>query len=139
MDQDHTGIAGLLGIARPSGTDQPRLTLVPARCAVGISASGAGFRVIHTMSGRELGIVYRKGIGPHASAWCNVCPKGCGPSEADYPTAHSAATALSAHMLDHGLALVRARLEDAEAAHLADLSADAVHHQDHLSSRDRGL
>jgi hypothetical protein len=137
MDQDHAGIAGLLGISRPSGTDQARLTLIAARCAAGINRPGAGYHVTHTLSGLHLGIVARR---DHEPGWCYVCPReGCEPSDFSHPDKHSAATALSAHMLDHGLALVRARLEDAEAAHLADLSATAVHHQDHLSSRDRGL
>ena len=42
-------------VATSHGT--PRLELVPARCAVGISKSGAGHRVVHRMSGKELGIV----------------------------------------------------------------------------------
>lgn len=137
MAQTNAGIAGLLGISRPSGTDQARLTLIAARCAEGINRPGAGYRVIHTLSGLHLGIVARRDEVP---GWCYVCPReGCEPSDFAHPDKHSAATALSAHMLDHGLAMVRARLEDAEAAHLADLSANAVHHQDHLSSRDRGL
>lgn len=122
MDQDHAGIAGLLGIARPSGTDQPRLTLVPARCAVGISASGAGFRVVHTMSGKYLGTVARLSVSylPGAkpvTRWGYACPQGCADGkdhESEWTTAHAAATALSAHMLDHGLALIRARLAAAD-------------------------
>lgn len=105
---DHAGIAGLLGIARPSGTDQARLTLVAARCAEGINRPGAGYRVIHTLSGLHLGIVGRRDDEP---GWCYVCPReGCEPSDFSHPDKHSAAIALSAHMLDHGLAMVRARL-----------------------------
>jgi hypothetical protein len=108
MDQDHAGIAGLLGISRPSGTGQARLTLVAARCAEGINRPGAGYRVIHTLSGLHLGIVARRDDEP---GWCYICPReGCEPSDFSHPDKHSAAIALSAHMLDHGLALVRARL-----------------------------
>lgn len=108
MDQDHAGIAGLLGISRPSGTDQARLTLTASRCAEGINRPGAGYRVIHTLSGLHLGIVARRDEVP---GWCYVCPReDCEPSDFSHPDKHSAAIALSAHMLDHGLALVRARL-----------------------------
>ena len=112
--QTNAGIAGLLGIARPNGTDQPRLTLVPARCAEGISRSGAGFRVIHTLSGKYLGTVALRA----SDGWCWICPKQDCAKGAGYghPTADAAATALSAHMLDHGLALVRARLAAAGGA-----------------------
>jgi hypothetical protein len=101
------------GAAEASGTQEPRLTLVPARCAVGISASGAGFRVVHTMSGKELGSVARA----IDSGWCFVSPCACyigemwdGTSESGYPTADAAATALSAHVLDHKLSAIRDRL-----------------------------
>jgi hypothetical protein len=111
--QTNAGIAGALGL------NVPRLTLVPARCAVGISQSGVGFRVVHTMSGRESGIV-AKVIG---AGWCFVCPQGCnaraasddevnvwdGISDADFPTANAAATALDAHVLDHKLSAIRER------------------------------
>jgi len=107
MDQDHARIAGLLGIARPSGTDQPRLTLIPARCAVGISASGAGFRVIHAMSGKYLGVVARVGDG-----WCFASPSAERLTDTmfHYPNREAAATALSAHILDHKLSVIRDRL-----------------------------
>jgi hypothetical protein len=102
----HAGIAGTLGIARPDEA-KPRLTLEPARCAVGISRSGAGFRVIHTLSGKELGVVARVGDG-----WCFAGPAGERLTDAmfHYPTREAAATALSAHVLDHKLSAIRDRL-----------------------------
>lgn len=113
-------MSNLAGTAEATGTKEPRLTLVPARCAVGISASGAGFRIVHTMSGMELGLV-AKVIG---AGWCFVCPQGCnaraasddevnvwnGISDGDFSTADAAATALSAHILDHKLSAIRDRL-----------------------------
>jgi hypothetical protein len=95
------------GIAEANGTKEPRLTLVPARCAVGISASGAGFRVVHTMSGKELGFVARVGDG-----WCFASPSAERLTDAmfHYSTADAAATALSAHVLDHKLSAIRDRL-----------------------------
>lgn len=114
MAQTNAGIAGLLGIARPSGTDQARLTLTASRCAEGINCPGAGYQVVHTLSGLHLGIVARR---DHESGWCYVCPReGCEPSAFDHSDKHSAAIALSAHMLDHGLAMVRARLTAADGA-----------------------
>lgn len=114
MTQTNAGIAGALGIGAP------RLTLVAAHCAEGISRSGAGFRVVHTMSGKELGVV-AKVIG---AGWCFVCPEGCnahavdddevnvwdGISDGDFFTADATATALSAHVLDHKLSAIRDRL-----------------------------
>lgn len=106
------------GIAEASGTKEPRLTLVAAHCAEGISRSGAGFRVVHTMSGMELGIVANRqfyvGGRKFFSGWCYVCPLPCdypqGLSYADHPTADAAATALSAYVLDHKLSAIRDRL-----------------------------
>lgn len=103
MAQTNAGIAGALGL------NVPRLTLVPSHCAEGISRSGAGFRVIHTMSGHELGTVAKMLDGD----WGYICsdPRSCPNHDySGFPTADSAAIALSAHMLDHGLAMVRARL-----------------------------
>ena len=114
MAQTNAGIPGMLG------TDAPRLTLVPARCAVGISASGAGFRVVHTLSGKELGII-AKVLG---AGWCFVCPEGCnaravsdddvnvwdGISDGDFSSADPAAIALDAHVLEHRALTLRNRL-----------------------------
>lgn len=94
MAQTNAGIAGALGI------NVPRLTLIPARCAIGISQSGAGFRVIHTMSGKELGIVART---PEL-VWGYIPARTSDLQEAEWGTADAAAIALDAHILDHKLA-----------------------------------
>lgn len=108
MGQTNAGIAGALGL------NVPRLTLVPSHRTQGLSASGAGFRVVHTMSGKELGIVARKAevfvFADVPGTWYYLCPKGCPASEPMHPTADAASTALSAHVLDHELSAIRNRL-----------------------------
>jgi hypothetical protein len=100
--------------------DQPRFTLHPARCAVGISKSGAGFRVVHTASGQQIGVVAQVGDG-----WVYVHPSDTGLTDEmfHYPSPQIAATALGAHDLDLNLARVRHRALTADSDTVAEMAA----------------
>jgi hypothetical protein len=100
--------------------DQPRFTLHPAHCANGISKSGAGFRVVHTASGKQIGVVAWVGDG-----WCYSHPADTGLTDdmLHHPTPEAAATALLAHDLDLNLARVRHRTLTAGADDVAEMAA----------------
>ena len=79
----------------------PRLELVPARCAVGISKSGAGHRVVHRMSGKELGIVAKPNDSGR-NIWRFYLESGV--ESIPFTSPDEAAEALADYVLDCALA-----------------------------------
>jgi hypothetical protein len=92
MDQTNAGMAEVIG----SGAE--RLTLVAAPIGIG------GFRVIHAMSGKELGLVACVGryTAPDEShvTWGYDCPQGSSGSWPGFTTPEAAAEAMAAVILD---------------------------------------